>query len=218
VTDKQYSDIRAAKPRIQRSRNAEKTLTAVLDAAETLFATQGYDGTTLRQVAEAVYMSQPNLYNYFSSKEKLYEAVLLRAAMPLLSAIHEGVENSKEFDPERADQVIEACMEQLSIRQNLALLIYQESIRGAEILNRISQGVIQSMINESLNGIKQGDNGSWQSAHYPFLVTAWLNLVFGYFASASLMAGTIKGDPLSKKNLALQTDFLKVTWKKLMQD
>ena len=57
-------------------RDAEKTLTKIMEVAEELFARFGYEGTSLRQVAAGVDMSQPNFYNYFNSKETLYEKVL----------------------------------------------------------------------------------------------------------------------------------------------
>jgi AcrR family transcriptional regulator len=49
---------------------------SVLDAAARLFAERGFGGTNLQDVAAALGMSRPSLYYYFSSKEKLLEALL----------------------------------------------------------------------------------------------------------------------------------------------
>ena len=48
----------------------------MLDAAAELFATRGFSGTNLRDLADALGMSRPGLYYHFPSKEKLLEALI----------------------------------------------------------------------------------------------------------------------------------------------
>ena len=51
----------------------------ILDAAEDLFAENGYSATSLADVADRVGIRSPSLYNHFKNKEALYQAVLERA-------------------------------------------------------------------------------------------------------------------------------------------
>jgi AcrR family transcriptional regulator len=62
-----------------RPRNADgqRTRQAILDAALELFADKGYFGTSLRDVATAVGVRESALYNYFKSKEALFDALIL---------------------------------------------------------------------------------------------------------------------------------------------
>ncbi|MEO8680082.1 MAG: TetR family transcriptional regulator [Vicinamibacterales bacterium] len=62
-----------------RPRNADgqRTRQALLDAALDLFAEKGYFGTSLRDVASAVGVRESAIYNYFPSKEGLFEALIL---------------------------------------------------------------------------------------------------------------------------------------------
>jgi AcrR family transcriptional regulator len=62
-----------------RPRNADgqRTRQAILDAALDLFAQNGFFGTSLRDVATAVGVRESALYNYFPSKDALFEALLL---------------------------------------------------------------------------------------------------------------------------------------------
>lgn len=62
----------------------EETAARLLDAAEHLFARQGWRGASLRAIAAHAGITQPGLYNHFDSKEALYAAVLARGLQPLV--------------------------------------------------------------------------------------------------------------------------------------
>lgn len=64
-----------ALPRRQQNRlNRERQ---ILDAALTVFAAQGYSGTTMDAVAAEAGVTKPTLYSYFPSKESLFQAMML---------------------------------------------------------------------------------------------------------------------------------------------
>ena len=50
----------------------------ILDAAEELFARQGFTATTIKQIGAAAGVNPALLYYYFGDKEKLYRALLRR--------------------------------------------------------------------------------------------------------------------------------------------
>src|SRR5207247_976766 len=56
--------------------DGQRTRHAIIEAALQLFAEKGYFGTTLRDIAGAVGVRESALYNYFPSKEALFEALL----------------------------------------------------------------------------------------------------------------------------------------------
>lgn len=51
------------------------TLEIILNTAYALFASEGYEGTTLNQLSKLLNVSKPALYYYFDSKEKLFEVL-----------------------------------------------------------------------------------------------------------------------------------------------
>lgn len=63
---------------LPRTRDAERSRTQILDAAERLFAAHGYQGTSLQDVGNAAGVSRGTPSYFFGSKEGLYRAVLQR--------------------------------------------------------------------------------------------------------------------------------------------
>lgn len=60
----------------------DSTQERILDAAEVLFAEYGFEGTTLRLVAQKVGIKEPSIYAHFAGKEAVYGAVIDRALQP----------------------------------------------------------------------------------------------------------------------------------------
>ncbi len=69
-----------------RPRDAAATRGALLTAARELFATEGYDGTTVRAVAERAGVNQALLFRYFGNKEALFAEAVRGQALALIAA------------------------------------------------------------------------------------------------------------------------------------
>lgn len=72
--------------------------TEILARATTLFASQGVDGTSVRDIAEAVGMLSGSLYHHFPSKDAMVDAVLVDFLADLRSGLVHVVE--RENDPQ----------------------------------------------------------------------------------------------------------------------
>ena len=77
-----------------RERNPDRTREAILDAAERLFADQGYDATSLSQVGQAAGVSRGTPGYFFGSKPDLYRAVLERCFGEVRRAVASGRERA----------------------------------------------------------------------------------------------------------------------------
>jgi AcrR family transcriptional regulator len=69
---------------------AEQTRAAVVAAATTRFAADGYAATTMDAIAEDANIAKGGLYHHFASKAELFEAVFIEMETRLLSRVEEA--------------------------------------------------------------------------------------------------------------------------------
>ena len=73
----------------RREREKDEVRRKILDAAQELFATEGYERVTMRRIAEAIEYSPTTIYNHFEDKDALVYALCEEDFSRLLSAIAE---------------------------------------------------------------------------------------------------------------------------------
>lgn len=61
-----------------REREKEQRRNYILDVAEELFFSRGYDDVSMNQIAQDVGLNKATLYLYFKNKESIYFAIVLR--------------------------------------------------------------------------------------------------------------------------------------------
>jgi AcrR family transcriptional regulator len=61
---------------VEQDKKSERSQAAILDAALDLFSSQGYRGTSIREIAGAAGVSTGNVYHHFRDKETIFQTVL----------------------------------------------------------------------------------------------------------------------------------------------
>lgn len=87
---------------------ASDTRERILDAALTLFAEKGYEGTNLLDIAESVGIVKSAIYRHFSGKEELWDAVI--EMMVNYYEAHFGSEQRLPKIPDTCEELIDTTM------------------------------------------------------------------------------------------------------------
>ncbi|HEX2758332.1 MAG TPA: TetR/AcrR family transcriptional regulator, partial [Thermoanaerobaculia bacterium] len=61
---------------MEQDKKSEKSQAAILEAALNLFSSQGYRGTSIREIAQSAGVSTGNVYHHFPDKETIFQTVL----------------------------------------------------------------------------------------------------------------------------------------------
>jgi AcrR family transcriptional regulator len=180
----------------------------ILDAAELLFAQKGYEGTTLRDIAGGVGLSNPSLYNHFDSKASLYAAVLERGIGPVLRVVMAAVERGRE-SASAAPEIIQVTIRALAARPELARLVQHEALSGGQRPTPMLREHIAPVFAAGGEmAERQIGEAGWEQADVPHLVLAMIQAVLGFFTMASLVEALNGQDLLTETSLARQTRFL----------
>ncbi|HEX8171344.1 MAG TPA: TetR family transcriptional regulator [Thermoanaerobaculia bacterium] len=118
-----------------KARDAERTRGSILAAATARFAAQGYDGTSVDQIATDAAANKALISYYFGGKSGLYAAVLREA----LSGVEEelrALRKSEEPAPERLIAFVRTFARFAADRPALPSIILREHLAGSERIDR----------------------------------------------------------------------------------
>jgi TetR/AcrR family transcriptional regulator len=79
----------------RRMREKEQRKQSIIDAAEKLFFSKGYESVSLDEIAREVDLGRSTIYLYFENKEELFFAIVLRGTVILYSLIKYQTEKAK---------------------------------------------------------------------------------------------------------------------------
>lgn len=71
---------------------------AIIEGAAEVFLEQGYDATSMAEIASRIGLTKPTLYGYFPSKEELFEMVMKKLAIDLLASSFDRLDPGKDID------------------------------------------------------------------------------------------------------------------------
>lgn len=159
----------------------------ILDAAETLFASQGYQSTTIKNVADEVGVQGPALYKHFASKRALFEEVLQRLFTPFTTLI----------DSETTPAGSQLAIMQLHLENpNISRIVAHATLSGGEDLALLVERWYRPFFSRTRAEINAGTPG-----FTPASVMAFHSMLLGYLTLAPLHQAIFDIDPLTQDAL-----------------
>ena len=123
-----------------------------LAAAHGLFAERGYAAVTMDEVAAAVGVTKPLLYNYFGNKERLYIACMERSGDALVKTILETVGDASS-PTDALNDGLRAFFAFLDADRAAWAVLFDETLpRSGEVAERVAEyrGRLVELVSESL--------------------------------------------------------------------
>ena len=181
-----------------------------MDAAEDLFSKQGYEGTTLRQIAQRAELQEPGLYNHFTGKLALYEAVLHRALNPMAEALGTHLGQASGL---RDYTDLPSIMTDLLLEHPQIAALFQQAMQGDldSVGNKLVRGWLDQLFKKgilSLGGLGASAEDDPDQAELAISVIAMFNLTTGYFLSQRAFDTMAEGNLQAPENIARQKRLL----------
>lgn len=118
----------------------EDTTQRILDKALELFSTQGYDSVSVGEIAKAVGIKAPSLYNHFPSKQAIFDAIVKSTAAQYeadTDKIHIHVQNVQRDIPVFTEITEDALFEK--VRQIFEYSLHNDTISRFRRMMTIEQ-------------------------------------------------------------------------------
>lgn len=168
--------------------NQIHTRDLILDAAESLFARQGYQATTIKNVAAEVGVQGPALYKHFSSKRALFEEVLERLFAPFTALLSNAADRGwSQWE----------TMQQHLANPNTSRIVAHATLSGGEDLTLLVERWYRPFFTRTQQEIAAGTPGVT-----PVSVMTFHSMLLGYLTLAPLHQAIFDIDPLTEEALA----------------
>lgn len=167
-----------------------ETRRALLDAAASAFARDGYHQTTIDSVSEAAGVAKGTIYNYFSSKEELLHA-LIEEACQLASAAADATAQTASTHA-RLEAFVAANLRWARQRGPLALLFARQLLAGDAVIKRLIEDAAAPCVNKVAAILRVGkDRGEIITDASPEV------LAFTFIALANMLLLQSSESPMS---------------------
>ena len=134
----------------------------IIETALQLFAEKGFEGTSIRDIAEKATVNVAMVNYYFGTKEKLFEKIVEYKSSATRGLLDEILHNKDLAHIEKIEAIIDSYIEKLFTHRMFHRLVQQElilnqreNLQSAIVNNFILNVMIVKSIIES--GIKEGE-------------------------------------------------------------
>ncbi len=172
----------------------ERTKAKVLSSAVRLFGGNGYDGTSLDEVAADVGVRKQTLLYYFPSKADLFTAAAADAAQAMYSALDGAL---KENDPgglERIPVFIGAATSLASDRPEVFGLIREVARTGPPVSDRVV-AALAPLVDSAAAWLERGmDDGLIRRQNARLTLLTIYSAVIGHLTESSVQQAVLDDD------------------------
>jgi len=177
------------------SRIQEANRKAILDAAVEVFASSGFRGATIDEIAARCGMSKPNLLYYFKSKQQIYQQVLEQTLEDWLTPFEEI---DPDGDPvEELRRYITAKLEMSEKNPSASKLFANEIIHGAPVIGDFLKTSLKVLVDEKAKVIRhwvgEGKLAPIDPYHLIFMIWATTQHYADFDVQIRAVAGTQAG-------------------------
>jgi AcrR family transcriptional regulator len=186
-------------------RDPDRSRTAILDAAEQLFADQGYDATSLNQVGAAAGVSRGTPGYFFGSKAELYQAVLDRSFAEVRDAVREGRARALASN-ESSETILAGAVSDyfdfLAARPNFVRLIEREALSGSRLphgASHLSAGQEALAAISAELGLDDSASGEAAQLLLSIISLCWFHLIHGRTVAPAVGVRLEDADDLERR-------------------
>ena len=192
----------------KRSPRAERTRSAILEAAEAIFAERGFASTRLEDVAESVGIRRASIVYYYRDKRELYDAVLDSVFGGLREHLGRALSGTAPV-AERIEDAVVAWVDYVGRRPSIARLILREVADASggrrEVVQRQTRPFFD-LIEDAILQSPDIDDARLAAVDPVHLASTIAGATIFFVAGVPALVPELGVDPLSDEHQALHRE------------
>lgn len=181
----------------------------LLREARECFANQGFEGTSLNDIAAGVGIRRPSLLHYFPNKEAIYREVIEQALADWGLRIEEALgKNLSGWD--LVDWVLEVTFEFFRLNPAVVTIVRREALSDDERLGYNLGSALRPFFLRSVSFFeREMESGTFKRQDAEQLVITGYSALLTYFSDHNMVLGLLDRDPFSVESLEARFVHLK---------
>ncbi|ADK85149.1 transcriptional regulator, TetR family [Desulfarculus baarsii DSM 2075] len=147
---------------VSRQTKAEARRRQVLDAASECFRMHGFHSASMAQICKSAKMSAGHIYNFFTCKEEIIEAIVKEDLAETLKIINELHNSDEDFVDTMVSQLWRGVDRAMDLDNSALMLeVLAEAIRNPKVAQMVRQsdmvisGYVKALLRTSKKGVGQ---------------------------------------------------------------
>ena len=194
------------------------TRDAILAEARRCFAEQGFDGTSLNDIAAGVGIRKPSLLHHFPSKEAIYREVFETALSDLIVRLEVAGDRQGQEPWEKMEYVLETAFDWFCANPEFVRMMRREALDGQGHLGFDLGATLKPLFDRAVEFFdREMGQGTFRKHDSQQLILTAIGALLGYFSDVPFLRGVLGRDPLAPEALEARRDHIRAFYRATLE-